>query len=749
MKLIIAEKPSLARAIAEGLGGGQKNGQLEAGGYIITNVFGHVLEQAEPDEYLKNKPGAPRDEHGQYKSTWRWEDLPIIPDPWIKKPVAKAAEQLKKIGAYLKQADMVVNAGDPDREGQLLIDEVLEHFKYKGPVQRVWLASMDGESVKKAFSNMKNNNEYRFLSISAECRSRADWLIGMNLSRAWSIRNRITLSVGRVQTPTLSLVVQRDLEIESFRPTSYYEVAAKLTVDAGEFKAKWEPDSEDFDNPAFDSENRIVQKEFAEKIAQIGKSAGVGIIAEHQQQDKTSQPPAPYSLSAIQKTASAKWGFNAKEVLDICQSLYEKKLTTYPRTDCRFLPEEQFSAAEEIIKKLHKQPFIQKMTEGTELNPSRKHSAWNTSKITAHHGMMPTGSLPDGKESLDSNEQKIYSLICQSYLALFAPPEKYKSTRIVVHLGQSPFRNKPLSWVATGKRVIDPGWKRLFGASDVDEEEGENNDSGNIPSMEKGDKAGCKETLVESKETRPPARFTDGTLIDAMSNIHKFVSDPEARAKLKENAGIGTEATRADIIETLKGKKFIISKGKQLISTALARSFIAKMNKEMKDPVTTARWETVLQGVSEGKVDMQKFMSAIEKQVMASLENVPCDVVPNQQVEECPVCHAPFTVLKRESARKKGVYFWACDNPAKPHALIADKDGRPGEPFSDNPSNGNANTDTSQNDGPACPKCKKPTKKLMTKNSKPYYKCIPCGRSWWPGEEKDSEATLGKEWDKK
>lgn len=748
MKLIIAEKPSLARAIAEGLGGGQKNGQLEGGGYIITNVFGHVLEQAEPDEYLKILPGAPRDENGKYKSQWRWEDLPIIPQTWIKKPVEKASDQLKKIGAYLKKAELVVHAGDPDREGQLLIDEVLDYFHYTGLTQRVWLASMDAESVKKAFSQLKNNNEYHNLSTSAECRSRADWLIGMNLSRAWSIRNRVTLSVGRVQTPTLALVVQRDLEIESFKPKAYYEVVAQIAVESGTFKAKWQPTEEDFENPAFDSENRLVDKAFAENIAQTGKSALKGVIAEHQQQDKSSLAPAPYSLSAIQKTASSRWGMNAKLVLDVCQSLYEKKLTTYPRTDCRYLPEEQFSAAGDIIEKLQHLAFVKKMTEGTELNPKRKHSAWNTAKITAHHGMMPTGVLPNSQTTLSDQEQKIYQLVCQSYLALFAPPEKYKSTRVVVHLGVSPQSGQPLSWVATGKRVVDPGWKRLFGAGEADDGDGEEEGNAQIPPMNKDDPARCQDASTIGKETRPPARFTDGGLIDAMSNIHKFVSDPEARAKLKENAGIGTEATRADIIETLKDKKFIEAKGKQLISTPLARSFIAKMNKDIKDPVTTARWETVLQGVSEGKVDMQKFMTAIEKQVIASLENVPCDVVPNQQVEECPICHSPYTVIRRESARKKGVFYWLCDHPEKPHAPLSDKEGRPGEPYGEK-SDGKSDGNDAQNDGPTCPKCKKKTRSFLTKNQKPYYKCFACSKAWWPGDPENGSATLGTEWPKK
>jgi len=749
IQLVIAEKPSLARAIAEGLGGGTRNGQLEAQNYVITNAFGHILELAEPDDYLKMRPDAQRDADGKFKKGWRWEDLPILPKEWIKKPVEKASDQLKKIGQYLKQADLVVHAGDPDREGQLLIDEILEYFHYRGPVQRVWLASMDAESVKKAFANLRDNREYRFLSTAAECRSRADWLIGMNLSRAWSIRNRQTLSVGRVQTPTLALVVQRDLEIESFRPKAYYEVTADFSVEQGTFKARWKPSAEDVDSPAFDSEGRLIDKSLADRIAAMGKSSGAGgVIVQYQQTEKTRQAPLPFSLSALQKVASARWGISAKGVLDACQSLYEKKLTTYPRTDCRYLPEEQFGDAARILSSLRGIPFVDRMLAGTELQATRKHAAWNTGKVTAHHALIPTGSIPptSGEEALSNDEMHLYQAICQSYLALFAPPERYRSTQVVVQFGE---RNGPMEWTASGKQVIDPGWKRLYGASGELDEDEEDGDHANIPPMHKGDAARCLDTQVVSRETRPPARFTDGTLIEAMSNIHKMVQDPEARARLKENAGIGTEATRAAILETLIEKGFLQAKGKQLISTPLGRAFIAKMTPAIKDPVMTARWEAVLDGVSSGSVEMGTFMAAIEKQVVQSLENIPCDVVPNQHVEPCPVCGNPYTVLRKESSKKPGSFYWVCDHPDRPHATLSDDNGRPGKPFEPKDSSPSAGGkgDAPKGDGPACPKCRIPTHQGTTKSGKPFYRCRKCSTAWWPGDpDSNGKPALGKVW---
>jgi DNA topoisomerase-3 len=769
IQLVIAEKPSLARAIAEGLGGGKKGGELEGGGYIITNAFGHILEQAEPDAYLKLRPGAPMDESGNLKKGWRWEDLPIIPVDWIKIPVAKAADQLKKIGQYLKQADSVVHAGDPDREGQLLIDEILEYFHYKGPVQRVWLASMDTASVKKAFATLRDNKEYRFLSTAAECRSRADWLIGMNLSRAWSVRNRQTLSVGRVQTPTLALVVNRDLEIESFRPKAYYDVTADLSVTQGlaagqgpaagkgNFRAQWKPSAGDLDLPAFDSDGRLVDKGLAEQIANIGKSAQNGVILQYQQQDKTSQAPLPFSLSAMQKMASAKWGMSAKQVLDTCQSLYEKKLTSYPRTDCRYLPEEQHGDAARILSAIQGIPMIGKMvagvvpTAGVDIQSSRKHAAWNTGKITAHHAILPTGSIPaaTGGEALSTDEEHIYQAVCRSYLGLFAPAEKYKATQVITQLGA--YNGHDLEWVTNGKVVIDPGWKRLYGAGDNadEDDDGSSDDSGRqIPVMQKGDAAHCEGTHLTSKETRPPARFTDGTLIDAMSNIHKTVQDPEARARLKENAGIGTEATRATILETLEEKAFVFRKGKQIISTPLGRAFIAKMTPAIKDPVMTARWETVLEGVSNGKIEMSTFMTAIEKQVVQALENVPCDVVPNQHIEACPICGAPYSVLRKESAKKQGNFYWACDNRGA-HGMLSDKEGHPGGIFENKEGSSNRSAETEGGDGPNCPKCKVPTFHTLTNTDKkkPYWRCKTCFKAWWTGDpDGGGKPTLGSPW---
>lgn len=661
--LIIAEKPSMARAIREGLGS-------KASQYEITNAFGHILEQAEPDDYLPDD--VPRTTKGKKK--WRIEDLPIVPGEWLKHPKPDAKEQLKKIGQLLKSVDTVINAGDPDREGQLLIDEILEHFHYRGKVLRVWLKALDKENVQKAFAALESNEKYQPLKNAAEARSQADWLFGMNLTRAVTIKSGDLFSVGRVQTPTLALVVKRDLSIERFKPTDYFEVFAQCQHVNGSFLAKWEPQSTD--GAGFDPEGRLTDKRLADAIA--AKAAGQGRVAKFEAREQKQAAPLPFSLSSLQKVASGKFGMSAQQVLDTCQSLYEKKLTSYPRTDCRYLPEEQLADAPKILGSL---PIPD--TARQRLLPKQKHAAWNSAKVTAHNAIIPTGERASG---LEGNEAKLYDLIWKSYAALFLPEYRYKVLSAVIELGGE-------SWKATGRQDIDPGWKVLYGNGAAEEDDEENADSkAPLPNMQTGDAIQGKGGKVEARQTKPPARFSDGTLIEAMSNVHKFVTDPEARARLKETSGLGTEATRASVIETLLGRGYIQKKGKQLLSTEKGRALIQFLEKnglsEMADPATTARWEDHLGSIAEGKLDPKRFYSAIVGTVeeacqkLKSGQGIAGFGQPKAQGKTvvCPVCKGSATVRRLESKNKKGVFFWACSN-RDAHPLLADDNGKPGKPF--------------------------------------------------------------------
>lgn len=658
MKVVIAEKPSLARAIKEAVGSE----------YTVTNAFGHVYELSEPDVYLP--PDVPLNNKG--KKVWRMEDLPIVPDTWQKVAKADAKEQISKIRDLLKSASVVVNAGDPDREGQLLIDEILEELRYKGPVQRVWLQSLTPEAIRAAFSAMRPNSEYAALSASATARSRADWLVGMNLSRAWTLQaGGGVISVGRVQTPTLALIVDRDLEIEGFRPRDYFEVHAQVQHSGGAFVAKWRPANTE--GPGFDPDGRLLDRALADLIA--NKSKTTGQISTYKAEQKTRHAPLPFSLSALQKAASAKLGLGAKEVLDLAQQLYEGQYTTYPRTDCQHLAEDQlpgvFGAAERLASRF-----------GVEVT-KRKHAAFDDRKVTAHTAIVPTGKDASG---LSGSAAQLYDLIAKSTVAMFMSPEAFTSVSVEVELGGEMF-------AATGRTVQDPGWTSLYG-KDADDEDADGGRA--LPAMRHGDEVRCGQSEVKALKTKPPARWTEGTLIDAMSHVHRFVQDEAARAKLKETSGIGTEATRASILETLFRRGWVERKGKQLVSTPAGRAIVAAVRGPMTDPVTTARWEDLLSSVAAGTLDAGRFEAAIVafvgeqlaacKQAKVSLPVA--SAAPGKSgaagsngkkgaSASCPVCkHA---LRRLESKTKKGSFFWVCNDRA--HGPFSDVNGKPGKAF--------------------------------------------------------------------
>ena len=663
MKLVIAEKPSMARAIKDVVG-------TE---YDVTNAFGHILELAEPDDYLPDDvPVSPK----TGKKVWRACDLPIVPSVWKQIPKRKAADQLKKIGELLKKADLVVNAGDPDREGQLLIDEILDHFRYRGAVSRVWLSALDKTSIGKAFRDLRDNRTYRPLSDAARGRSRADWLVGMNFTRAATHSSGNFYTIGRVQTPTLALVVRRDRSIEAFVPRDYFEVAGRMRHERGEFAARWKPSSPD--GPGFDEEGRLVDRRLAEVLS--GKALGQGKISRFEKKEKREQAPLPYSLSALQKAASARYGMSADDVLKTCQSLYEKKVATYPRTDCRYLPEEQLGSAARVLKGLSLSSGVR-----PEIDTARRHPAWNTGKVTAHHALIPTGEPARG---LSGPEQKLYDMIAASFAALFLPEYRTFAVSLAVDLNGE-------TWVASGRQDVAAGWKTLYGKSDEEEEP---EDAAPLPDCKSGDPVSGLGGEVLSKQTRPPARFTDGTLIEAMSNIHKFVEDPEAKKRLKETSGIGTEATRAGILERLVAQNYIVRKGKQILSTEKGRSlvpFLEKTLPDLVDPATTARWEDALSDVAEGKRPIDAFVDGIADLVRSHTRTLLATGKGQLMAEKprgtpgksptCPVCGGGVPVTRLPSKKKKGVFFWVCPSRdaggSHRHAPLSDEAGKPGKPF--------------------------------------------------------------------
>jgi len=598
MRLFIAEKPSVAKALAEELGvTGKGEGYIQCGSDKITWCFGHMLELAEPDEYLSDDvPCNPK----TGKKIWRIEELPIVPNQWIVKPKKEAEKQLKIIGHLLKDASLIVNAGDSDREGQLLIDEVLEHFKVTQPVQRFWVSAHDSVSLQRGFSSMKNNADFKGLSAAALSRSRADWLIGMNLSRAYTLRAQrggtyALLTVGRVQTPTLALVVARDREIESFKPVPYHTIKAAIQQGNNTFVASWQAGE---NQQGLDSEGRLVDTVIANTLINAVQGQS-GVITEYKQEPKKKAHPRAYSLSEITLKASNQYGYTAIEVLEACQALYEThKLTSYPRTDCSFLPESQHADAPHVLEAIkHVNPELADLI--AKADSTLKSNTWDDTKIGAHYGIIPT-MHKGNKAQLSEKERVIYDLIVRSYIAQFYPLHEYLSTTVHVTIAGEVFKT-------SGKTITRQGWLEVYSEEEEELKE-DTQENQPLPPMKIDDAVSCLKAIRVDAKTKPSARFTEGTLQRAMENIHKYITDGEHKKMLRDGDGIGTSATRATIISELKRRGFLEAKGKKIVSTVLGKSIIDALPEVVKSPILTAIYERMLRDMEHDATLLEGFL---------------------------------------------------------------------------------------------------------------------------------------------
>ena len=588
MRLIIAEKPSLGRTIADALGGGRRgDGFISGSSWLITWAFGHMYEQAMPDAYLPDS--VPSTKKGG--KVWRQQDLPIIPDKWILQARPDVKKQLRIIAQQLKKATEVVHAGDPDREGQLLVDEILVELKWIGVTKRIWLQDLTREGIQRSFKTLVSNKEYKGLYDAALSRSRCDWLLGMNVTRAFTLAYQEAggggvISVGRVQTPTLNLIVERDRLIENFVPVSYFVVSAIFKHANGDIPTLWQPKPNDCDSKT--GGKYCLNRDTAEAVvAKILNQPGK--IKASKRIRKKEKPPLPFSLSALQTLASSKWGYGAQQTLDAAQKLYEiHKLITYPRTDVGYLSKNQHADAKKILDAIGKiNPKLIK-----DADTKRKSRAFNDKKVTAHTGMIPTAKTPDVKQ-LTTQERNLYGVIARHYVAQFLPDHEYQAVEVRIECLSELFLGK-------GRVTVVEGWKSILPPS--------RKEAGDLPVVSNNDDVSCTEAKVADKQTKPPPRFTEGTLIKAMAGIARYVEDKKVKAALKESAGIGTEATRASIIETLKKRSYIHAKGKLLISTDHGRNFIDSVPGRVKDPAVTAWWEQQLSEIADEGADAQIFM---------------------------------------------------------------------------------------------------------------------------------------------
>ncbi|WP_374616244.1 DNA topoisomerase III, partial [Thauera aminoaromatica] len=666
MRLFLCEKPNPARDIARVLGlRKSSNGCIRGDGgdgVVVTWALGHMLAQAEPHEY---NPEWER---------WSLESLPIVPPVWKMTVVSKKAGQYNAVKALLAQASEVVIATDADREGEVIARELLEACRYRGPVSRLWLSALDEASVRRALGQLRPGAQTAALYQAGLGRSRADWLVGMNLSRLYTLLARAggydgKLSVGRVQTPTLALVVRRDREIESFQPVAYFELIATLAVTAGRFRARWVPSG------PTDAEGRCLDRRVAEAAAhRVRGQAGQIVRADTER--KREAAPLLFSLSALQQEASHRFGLSAQCVLDVAQALYEKhKLTSYPRTDCQYLPDSQHAEAPAVLAALVQvDPALAPLVGAA--NPALRARAWNTAKVdaSAHHAIVPTVAVADiGRLSPD--ERAIYDLIRRRYLAQFFPAYEYDETLVEAAVaGETFLASGRVERVAGWKAVLAPaavatpagrgrGTARPGGDTGDADEDGSAEAQQALPAMRAGELCRAEAAEVRACKTKPPARFTDGTLIAAMMSVAKLVSDPRLRAVLNETAGIGTEATRASIIRTLFDRNFVEKHGKKhLISTAAGRMLIDALPAEVCDPAMTALWEQALDEIAQGRGTLDAFMQRQVEWVRAVVARGTRQMASGKPamaaagpVHACPDCGQPM----RRRQNDKG-YFWGC-----------------------------------------------------------------------------------------
>jgi DNA topoisomerase-3 len=576
--LVIAEKPSVARDYARVLKCTTKrDGYLEGEGYVVSWALGHLISLAEPQAY-----------DPKYKK-WQINDLPIIPDEMALSVVKKVSKQFSVLKRLMndKNTDHIICGTDSGREGELIFRYIYHHANCKKSFSRLWISSMTDIAIKEGFEALKPGEDYDNLYFSAKSRSEADWLVGINSSRAFSIKYNALLSIGRVQTPTLSIIVSRQQEIENFVPKTYYELIAECDT----FKGTWfKLDEGKKDTKIFDETKAY---ELREKVSKHTK----GTVKTVKKQKKKIQPPLLYDLTELQRDGNKKFGYSAQEVLSIAQSLYEtKKVITYPRTDSRYLTDDMKDTVRQTMKKVYIEPFKEAISQLTELKFTKR--IINASKVTDHNAIIPTNTRPN-LNLLTKEELNIYKLIVYRFIEVFFKEHTYETTEIV-------FLVDGESFVAKGKVILDLGWMKVQKANNKKEEI--------LPKVKKGETIPIQGYDLLQKKTTPPKPYTEATLLTAMEHAGKFIEDEALKETLKSLA-LGTPATRAGIIERLIQVGYLKRKGKTLVATEKGIKLIEVVPDELKSPETTGKWERGLARISEGDMDPGRFMNSIRRYV--------------------------------------------------------------------------------------------------------------------------------------
>ena len=639
-KLIIAEKPSVAADIARALGGFTKHDDyFESEDFVLSSAVGHLLELACPEEFEVKR------------GKWSFAHLPDIPPHFALKPIEKTESRLKVLNKLIKRKDVegLVNACDAGREGELIFNYIAQNAKSGKPVQRLWLQSMTQGAIRDGFARLRPGRDMEGLGDAAVCRSESDWLVGINGTRAMTAFNSKTggfhlTTVGRVQTPTLAIVVEREKKIREFKPRDYWEVEAEFSAKAGSYTGKWFDEAYKGKN---DDEHARADRLWEVARAEAIRAATLGKPGEVTEEAKpeTRLSPGLFDLTTLQREANARFGFSAKTTLSLAQALYEKhKVLTYPRTDSRCLPEDYLPTVKETLTMLTGQgagkghdevllsrysPFAHQILARNWVLPNKR--IFNNAKISDHFAIIPTSQAP---KSLNEMEQKLYDFVVRRFLSVFFPAAEYLVTTRITRVEGHPFKTE-------GKVLVNPGWLAVHG------KEAQEGDEGNLVAVEPKEKVKTDEVTVKANATKPPPRYSEATLLSAMEGAGKMVDDEELKAAMA-GRGLGTPATRAQIIENLLGEQYMHREGRELIPTAKAFSLMTLLNglgiNELTQPELTGDWEWKLGRIEKGEFTRAEFMREIAEMTRHMVERAKqyeADTIPGDfgvLTAPCPKC---------------------------------------------------------------------------------------------------------------
>ncbi|CAH2810520.1 MAG: DNA topoisomerase III, Burkholderia type (EC [Candidatus Burkholderia crenata] len=626
--LIIAEKPSVANDIARALGGFTKHDEYyESEDYVLSSAVGHLLEIAAPEEYEVKR------------GKWSFANLPVIPPHFDLNPIAKSESRLKVLTKLLKRKDVnrLINACDAGREGELIFRLIAQHAKAKQPVQRLWLQSMTASSIRDGFANLRSDADMQPLADAARCRSEADWLVGINGTRAMTAFNSkgggfFLTTVGRVQTPMLSIVVEREEKIRRFVPRDYWEVHVEFLAEKGIYEGRWfDQKFKRVEGDPEQRDSRLWNLPDAEAIVAACRGK-TGTVTE-EAKPSTQMSPLLFDLTSLQREANGRFGFSAKNTLGLAQALYEKhKVLTYPRTDARALPEDYIPTVKDTLAMLKESnnylPHAKQVLDKGWVKPNKR--IFDNSKISDHFAIIPTLQAP---KALSEPEQKLYDLVVKRFLAVFFPAAEYLVTTRITKVAGHRFKTE-------GKVLVEPGWLQVYGK----EVGGEN---ANLVPVQKDEKVGVKKVAAHGLVTKPPARYNEASLLSAMEGAGKLVEDEELREAMAAK-GLGTPATRAAIIEGLLGEKYMVREGRELIPTAKAFQLMTLLRglgvEELTAPELTGEWEHKLSQMERGKLPRDEFMQEIARMtqtIVKRAKEYDSDTIPGDYSTletPCPNC---------------------------------------------------------------------------------------------------------------